>query len=234
MTSIEPRRGRGFLRPFLALSALGLLGIATLPILVRPIIERMLGAAARAPGMSPEMLVALSMVQPTVLMLLAVATGVLLAPRVGFRSHAADRAAGVRSPRGTLLADLGRGGIAGAVGGLVVALADLRLAPTLGPAAEQLAISQPRTLGTTLAGMLYGGITEELLLRWGLLTLVAWAIWRVRGRPASLGAPSLWAATAFAALLFAAGHLPATAALVPLTTVVVARALVLNGVLGVL
>jgi len=36
-----------------------------------------------------------------------------------------------------------------------------------------------------------------------------------------------------AALIFGAGHLPATAALVPLTPLIVARALVLNGVFGI-
>ena len=35
------------------------------------------------------------------------------------------------------------------------------------------------------------------------------------------------------AVLFGLGHLPATAAMVPLTTLVVARALVLNGLAGV-
>jgi membrane protease YdiL (CAAX protease family) len=35
--------------------------------------------------------------------------------------------------------------------------------------------------------LLYGGITEELLLRWGLMTLLVWAGWRIfergRGKP---------------------------------------------------
>jgi membrane protease YdiL (CAAX protease family) len=43
----------------------------------------------------------------------------------------------------------------------------------------------------------------------------------------------LWIANIVAAVLFGLGHLPATAALVPLTPLVVARALVLNGVIGI-
>ena len=43
----------------------------------------------------------------------------------------------------------------------------------------------------------------------------------------------LWIANILAAVLFGLGHLPATAALVPLTPLVVARALVLNGVIGI-
>jgi membrane protease YdiL (CAAX protease family) len=42
-----------------------------------------------------------------------------------------------------------------------------------------------------------------------------------------------WSAIVIAAVLFGAGHLPATAALTPLTLVVVSRAIVLNGIAGV-
>ena len=43
----------------------------------------------------------------------------------------------------------------------------------------------------------------------------------------------LWIANILAAVLFGLGHLPATAALVPLTPLVVTRAIVLNGLIGV-
>ena len=35
--------------------------------------------------------------------------------------------------------------------------------------------------------LLYGGLTEELLLRWGLMTLIVWTAWRLfekgKGKP---------------------------------------------------
>ncbi len=43
----------------------------------------------------------------------------------------------------------------------------------------------------------------------------------------------LWIANVLAAVLFGLGHLPATAALVPLTPLVVVRAVVLNGIVGI-
>jgi hypothetical protein len=80
----------------------------------------------------------------------------------------------------------------------------------------------------------YGGIDEEILLRLFTLSLLAWLLgfaWHAPdGRPA-LGA--LWVATVLAALLFGLGHLPATAALAKLTPLLVVRALLLNGVVGV-
>ncbi|MFN8637983.1 MAG: hypothetical protein U0360_00640 [Dehalococcoidia bacterium] len=57
---------------------------------------------------------------------------------------------------------------------------------------------------------IYGGIVEELLVRLGLMTVLAWIAWRVvgprTGRPSSA---VYWFAVVGAALLFGAGHLPA-------------------------
>ncbi|MGE3855596.1 MAG: CPBP family glutamic-type intramembrane protease [Dehalococcoidia bacterium] len=74
----------------------------------------------------------------------------------------------------------------------------------------------------------YGGITEEILLRLLLMSLLAWVLIRAMPRDAAL-----WTAILVSTVLFGLGHLPATAQLVPLTAVVVTRAVVLNGVAGV-
>ena len=66
-----------------------------------------------------------------------------------------------------------------------------------------------------LARLLYGGITEELLLRWGFMTTLVWLAWRLlqrrRGVPRAV---YIWLAIVASALLFGAGHLPAAAVLV--------------------
>src|SRR4030095_8426388 len=84
-----------------------------------------------------------------------------------------------------------------------------------------------------LAGIFYGGILEELFCRLFLFSLFAWLLGFVlrasNGRPS---ATAFWMANLMVALLFGLGHLPATSALVPLTPVVVTRALVLNGLAG--
>jgi membrane protease YdiL (CAAX protease family) len=82
----------------------------------------------------------------------------------------------------------------------------------------------------------YGGVTEEILLRLFVLSLLAWLgrfLNRARdGRP---GIAVLWVANILAAVLFGLGHLPATAAAgLPLDTLVITRAIVLNGVAGLL
>jgi membrane protease YdiL (CAAX protease family) len=76
----------------------------------------------------------------------------------------------------------------------------------------------------------YGGVTEELLLRYGLLTGVVWLLGRFIDASESA---VVWTAIVLTSVAFGVSHLPATAAVFELTPVVVARAVVLNGVAGV-
>jgi hypothetical protein len=85
-----------------------------------------------------------------------------------------------------------------------------------------------------LLASFYGGIDEEILIRLFLLSLLAWLIglaWHLPGGGPTLGA--LWLANLIAAVIFGLGHLPATAAVVKLTPLLVGRAILLNGVIGV-
>lgn len=78
-------------------------------------------------------------------------------------------------------------------------------------------------------GALYGGIDEELLLRLGVFSIVAWLLWRIDPRQDGPTALVLWETNVVVAVLFGLGHLPATTQVLPLTPLVVSRALVLNG-----
>src|SRR5207244_8185742 len=84
-----------------------------------------------------------------------------------------------------------------------------------------------------LLASLYGGIDEEILLRLGVMTLLVWLIWRITRRHGRPGPGVIWTANVLAAVLFGLGHLPATAAVLPLTALVIVRAIVLNGLAGV-
>jgi membrane protease YdiL (CAAX protease family) len=74
--------------------------------------------------------------------------------------------------------------------------------------ADAAAVAKMTAFNVPLATrILYGGITEELLTRWGLMSFFAWALWRVTGR-GQIRPVIFWAAILMAAALFAAGHLP--------------------------
>ncbi|TXC67001.1 CPBP family intramembrane metalloprotease [Piscinibacter aquaticus] len=86
-------------------------------------------------------------------------------------------------------------------------------------------------------GMLYGGLAEEVMMRWGVMSLLAWALWRAgRRSSASETQPSrrvVWAAIGASALVFALAHLPAVAQSAPLSPALVARTLALNALGGI-
>ncbi|MFJ8237551.1 CPBP family intramembrane glutamic endopeptidase [Ureibacillus sp. NPDC094379] len=86
-----------------------------------------------------------------------------------------------------------------------------------------------------ITGVFYGGVFEELLMRLLVMSLLIWLlkILFYRGKPEL---PSLyyWAAIVIAAVLFAIGHLPATDAIFGgLTTDLIIRSLILNGIAGI-
>jgi membrane protease YdiL (CAAX protease family) len=84
-----------------------------------------------------------------------------------------------------------------------------------------------------LMASLYGGITEELLMRLGVFTAVAWLLGKLSHTATGpLSTSTLWGANVLVAVLFGLGHLPATARLVPITALVVVRAVTLNGIAG--
>lgn len=90
------------------------------------------------------------------------------------------------------------------------------------------------SLHVVMASVLYGGIVEEIMMRLFLMSLLAWLGWKVffrkQEKPPHL---VIAAANVIAALLFAAGHLPATAMIFgSLTPLILVRCFLLNGGFG--
>jgi hypothetical protein len=81
----------------------------------------------------------------------------------------------------------------------------------------------------------YGGITEEILTRLFFVTLLAWIVSRFNhtdhGKPS---AAAMWIAILTSAVVFGLGHLPITLASTPFSMIVLARAVLLNGIYGTL
>ena len=87
------------------------------------------------------------------------------------------------------------------------------------------------TVSGHIAAVLYGGVIEEVMLRLFFLSLVAWILWKVFARKQQ-SAPTwvLVTANVAAALLFAAGHLPATVMTFgTLTPLLLVRCFLFNG-----
>ncbi|MBL8114644.1 MAG: CPBP family intramembrane metalloprotease [Acidobacteria bacterium] len=185
-------------RLWLILWLAGLLGAVVMTVTVLPQL------LATMPLPAPLWVLSIaSFAQSSVLIGLATWAGVALAPAVGLRAPAFEAAAFARPIAPALSPQLVPGVVAGVVGGFLL-FAVTRIAPTA------LASLQERFSPPILARVLYGGVTEELLLRWGLMTTVLWLAWRfVQRRDGVPKAAFAWLAIAISALLFGAGHLPA-------------------------
>ncbi len=84
-----------------------------------------------------------------------------------------------------------------------------------------------------IASVLYGGVVEEVMLRLFLMSLLAWLGWKVFFRKAEKApAGVIIAANVISAMLFAAGHLPATAMLFEVTPLLLLRCFLFNGGFG--
>ena len=120
------------------------------------------------------------------------------------------------------------------VGGMVLILSDLLL---FGPRCQVIMDSYAvkPTLTYIVAAVLYGGVIEEVMLRLFMMSLVAFILhklfWQKREQTP---VAALVAANILSALLFAAGHLPATQMMMGLTPMIIFRCFLLNGGIGLL
>ena len=135
------------------------------------------------------------------------------------------------------LSYLTRAIIFGLIFALVVLVLDMAFLPFMGEKFAVIEGQDPGLFGllaNLVMGILYGGITEELLLRWGVMSLLVWLGWKLMGGSKDNPPGGLvWAAIFLSAVLFGVGHLPAMAAMVPLTTIIVVRTIFLNAIGGI-
>jgi len=161
----------------------------------------------------PFVLKLLSTIQTTVLLSIAVLIGVALAHRVGLSSPAAEALAGGGNLVAALKPQIVPGLIGGLAGGIAIPLAWLLWKPFLPPTFVTRAEGLNRSLPFPTR-LLYGGITEELLFRWGVISLLVWLAWRLlqkgKGKPRAF-----WFVSAIitSSVIFGMGHLPLVRAL---------------------
>lgn len=149
-----------------------------------------------------------SAAQSAVLLAIAVAVGVFLAHKVSLAAPTFSAIAVGKGAFNALRPQL----LPAAIGGIIGAAIIWGITLAAPEALRQVESKFPMPV---LARLLYGGITEELLIRWGLMTLIVWILWRVVQR--GVGAPTaalVYFAIVASAIAFGAGHLPAASAMI--------------------
>ncbi len=176
-------------------------------------------------------LLALQMVENTLLFAVMIAAGLYLGRKVGLGMPILEGALEGKD----VSRQLGRVTVLSVMVGVLAAL--LLVAMDLFFAHAGIRIGSQGAAPPAWQGFLaafYGGIAEEVSMRLFLMTLLVWLLREVKralkGKPSGL---EIWLAILLSAVLFGLGHLPMTRVLTDLTPMVVARAVALNGVFGV-
>lgn len=193
---------------FLRSIALGIPGILILTLLATP----------------PEGIPRIAMaINPFFLLILFSGIGAWTIKRTGLQS-------GLLRGDAIDLSALGRLGGTAIVIGILVALADHYSTGFWRPAdaTQPQSLAEAASWAGLVMGLSYGGVTEEILMRWGLMAgIMALAMrWISRDNAAAIGCT-------IAAVLFALGHLPALAlAGVEATPEILSRIILINAGLG--
>lgn len=165
-------------RLFVILWLAGLAGVLSFLLIDLDALIKILPIPAEKEIPPIPMLKLLSLIQQSVILSVAVLVGVVLASKVGLSSPVAEAAASGGDAVSAFKPQIIPGIIGGLAGGLSLVLIAAVLKPFLSP--EMLArLGEFGNILPLPTRLLYGGIIEELLLRWGLMTLLVWAAWRL-------------------------------------------------------
>lgn len=172
----------------------------------------------------------LSVIQTSFLFLLVVFLGQKLTKKVGLdlpllRNYLANKKL---PPEWQGLIKIGI--VTGLVTGIIIIAGDY-IFFTLGSPISLFATDLPAWWKGLLAAF-YGGIGEELILRFFLMSLLVWVIAKLFKKENQPNSLTYWTAIIITAVIFGLLHLPVTAMHFPLTGLVVLRAILLNGIGG--
>jgi membrane protease YdiL (CAAX protease family) len=151
---------------------------------------------------SPETLKVLSLVQPSILLLLAVIAGTILHTKVGLSVPTIAAVLKIEPPQIKFASQIKWGVLLGILIGIVVAVVAFVFRPVI---PQELVEFNNKITLTPVARLCYGGFTEELLMRFGFMTFIVWVVSKITKK---LNRSTYWMGIIASTLLFAVGHFP--------------------------
>jgi hypothetical protein len=208
-----------------------LLGSSLLSVvLVFPYILSVQGELLERLGQPVELIFAAQLIQSLVFFSVAIFLGLYFARRINFRLPLLEAITNKGDYKQILNEMAGKS----IFSGIAAAIAIYVLDPLFGLLGATITThTNYAPAWQKILASFYGGITEEILIRLFLMTLFIWITMKIfrRTEPPTAG---IIISILLAAVIFGLGHLPITASLVDLNALIVARAIVLNGVGGVI
>lgn len=151
---------------------------------------------------SPQTLKYLVLINPIILLLIAVIVGSLLFDKVGFSVPTISSILKIEQPKIKFIEQVKFGVFFGLLVGILITVIGIVFKSSLPQEFIEIGV---KIKITTVARFLYGGLTEELLMRFGFMTLVVWLIFKIKK---NLNSSTYWAGIFTASILFAVGHFP--------------------------
>jgi hypothetical protein len=183
----------------LILFVLGLLGVLSMLTMDIPLPEEA-EAELKKYFTSGQMKLVL-LINPTIMLLAATFVGTFLYKRANLSVPIIERLLGSKQ-KIDVMNILSYGAVGGILSGILLTLVSVLFNPILPTEFLELGESLKPTLA---ARFLYGGLTEEVLMRFGLMTFLVWVTSKIFK---DLNPLVYWIGIILAALVFAVGHFP--------------------------
>ena len=143
----------------------------------------------------------LSLINPTILLFVFVLAGTLLYDSVNFKLPILESLI-YKNKTNEGLTILKYGIIGGIISGILITITAIAFNPIL--PIEFIEIGAKFKPGIAVR-FLYGGLTEEILIRFGLMSFLVWLIFKITGK---LNPTVYWIGIIISAVVFGFGHLP--------------------------
>jgi hypothetical protein len=186
---------------------LGFIGVLSL----LPVVPQLLMSQAKPLPLPLPVIQLISVAQSTLLLLIMVCIGMTCSQQVGLASPVVFALVTGGNAYQTLKSQIIPALVGGAVGASFIQVSSTLLSPYLPSefASQASQVSLP-----WFTRFLYGGITEEILIRLGLMSFITWGLYRLtQHQRTEVNASNYIIAIVLSALVFGLGHLPAAFAL---------------------
>ena len=152
--------------------------------------------------LSPFTIKLLTLVNPMIFLSIAVVVGTVLYDKVNLTVPTISSLLRIERPQISFVQQLKYGVVLGLLAGILIVLVAFIFGKLL---PEEFKALENKIELTLLARFGYGGIVEELLLRFGFMTFVVWGTSKLTK---SLNDTTYWIGIVLSTILFAVGHFP--------------------------
>lgn len=208
-----------------------LLGLSMISIIcIFPYIVSIQGELLSKVGQPIEIIFIAQFIQSLILFSIVIFLGLFFTKKINFKLPLIESILEKGNYKAVLKKILWKSILIGAITAIIIYVADLFFIAQGGGISTHESYAP---IWQKLLASVYGGITEEILMRLFLMSFFIWIGIKIfrKKEPSKIG---IIIPIILAAVIFGLGHLPITASITEITPIIVSRAIILNGIGGVI